>query len=181
MVRVGARWRPKPSFELRLSGEFARWSVFDRQCVLDRAEPARSCKVLPTGEVDVSGGGKGVLLNIERRWKDAWGIRVGASYFVRDNFELFIGFGYDANAVPDQTLEASLVDMDKFLITVGGKAQLVKRKLGLKVSYTQIVFLDRTVAPHALTLQPPAKSPDGGGTYTQSVGTLGLALEYLFL
>jgi len=139
------------------------------------------------GGLDTAAGGAGVILVLPRKWKDGGGVRFGASYFPLPWVELQFGAGYDANVVPNNTIDAALIDQEKMTLTLGTRLDLVKRKLNLAISYTQVIYFDRTVPVRdrdangkVLTFDAPTRSPDGGGVYTQSLGLLSAALEYNF-
>lgn len=185
VLRVGVRVRPRPSFELRLSGDYQRWSVFDRQCILDANTADRNCALNPDGSL--APGGSGVILNLPRDWSDGWALRFGGSWFVRPHIELFASFGYDSNVVPDATLDATFMDADKLVPTLGGRFLLARNRLLLAVQYSQVVYLPREVPVAArnemgarIAAAPPSRSPDNGGRYEQNVGLFSLALEYRF-
>jgi long-chain fatty acid transport protein len=181
LVRLGARYRPRPTIELRAAGEYVRWSVLERQCVLSRATPDRACKVLPTGAP--APDGKGILLVIERDWHDAFGARVGGSYWLRPHIELLAGLGYDGSAAPDRTLEPSFADMNMITASLGARLQ-VTRRVAADATYTQAFCLERTtqarprdtVSGRLVGPVAPSKSPDGAGTYRQQLGFLSLSL-----
>jgi long-chain fatty acid transport protein len=187
VLRFGFRVRPIRRLELRLFAEYQRWSVFKNQCVLDATVADRKCAVLPDGSLDTANGGAGVVVVLPRDWKDGGGVRLGASYFVRDNVELYLGAGYDANVIPDKTLDPSMIDQEKVTVSAGGRLELVRRKLGLALTYTQVIYLDRTAPVRARDAdgQPiaplaPSRNPDFGGKYSQALGLVSLALEYNF-
>jgi long-chain fatty acid transport protein len=79
VYRLGIRGRPAKDIELRLFGDFTRWSQMERQCA--------------------------VLQNQPRNWNDTFGVRAGASLWTNKATELLAGAGYSSNAVPDETLE----------------------------------------------------------------------------
>jgi long-chain fatty acid transport protein len=181
VLRFGFRVRPIDKIELRLWGEYQRWSVFDKQCVLDPTVVGRNCALTNTGAVDT--GGAGIILVLPRKWKDGGSVHGGVSWFTRPWLELQLGLGYDANVVPDGTLDAALIDQDKIFIAAGARFQLVKRKLLVAATYTQVVYITRTAPVRSRdpsAVDPPSRSPDGGGTYAQAVGIFNLALEYNF-
>src|SRR6185295_8786836 len=106
-LRVGARLRAAPRVELRLSGELTRWSVMQSQCVGFVGQP---CLVDTTG-ADFTPEGS-TIQNLRRRWKDTYGVRAGASAWLRPALELFAGAGFETAAVPDETLDPGLADAD---------------------------------------------------------------------
>jgi long-chain fatty acid transport protein len=185
VVRLGVRYRPGKT-ELRLSGEYVRWSLFDRQCILDANMPDRKC-VLDGSGAEMPGA-KGIVQNLHRSWQDAFGARVGASRWITDGVELSLGAGYDGNAVPDRTMDPSLFDMDKFSGSLGLRFTMAGGALTLLMSYTHIYFMPREVpvrpvtpgAAAAATVQGVSAQPDPAGTYSQAAGLLNVGLGYAF-
>lgn len=179
VFRLGVRFRPGRRLELRASGDYVRWSAFERQCLLDATNPDRNCSIDDaTGATEADA--VGVQTNIERDWHDAFGVRGGASYWLSPSVELMGGAGYDGNAVPDETLEAGLMDFQKVYGTLGARFAFDRGRLQVSAAYTQFVYLERTVAPRAEPLASPSRVPDGAGTYSQSIGVLDVAVQYAF-
>ena len=112
--RIGARWQPDDRWELRLFGEFVRWSVFERQCIVNADNPV--CDLNPNGS-EINGDGS-VVQNIPRNWDNGFGIRAGVSHWFTPGIEGFLGAGYDSNAVPDETIDPALMDMDKITASI---------------------------------------------------------------
>src|SRR5690606_4110534 len=50
--RAGVSFRPSSPLELRLSGDFTRWSKLERHCLLDRSVAERKCALNDDGSVD---------------------------------------------------------------------------------------------------------------------------------
>lgn len=180
--RFGVRYGEPKSWEARVFGEYARWSVMYEQCLLNTTIADRSCRGEPP---------PGKIVLIPRRWNDAFGVRLGGSYFVNDEVELLLGAGYDGNAVPDSTLDPSLYDSIKFTASLGGRFQLSDWLL-LSATYTQVFYPRRTIAarqhlPGATTgdiaslgFTEPERDPDAAGTYDHAIGVLDIALEAKF-
>ncbi len=187
VVRWSARYRPAPRLELRIGGDVARWSSFVRQCVLLRSDPRRNCAIAPSGALDEAHGGSGVVLHLPRNWKDTLGLRGGASYWIGQSVEAFTGAGYDSNAVPDATIDPALFDMDKLSVSGGVRVSLAADALFVDATFTQVIYLQRTVAPRPRdaagkpeTLASPSRQPDMAGTYSQSASVLVVGLGYVF-
>jgi long-chain fatty acid transport protein len=176
ITRVGARYQPSPTVEVRLSGEFTRWSVMRTQCVGLRDQ---ECAVDRTG-ADASAGGS-VLQNLRRKWNDTVGLRIGASHWLPSGTELFAGVGLETAAVPDETLDPGLADATNIAGSVGGRFAL-SRTLFLAASYTHVQYFDRdnTGGSQLANALPPTRRPDGGGLYTQWIGLLNLNVEKQF-
>ena len=176
ITRVGLRYQPSPTAEVRVSGEFTRWSVMRTQCVSLRGE---ECIVDPSG-ADASPK-TSVLQNLRRKWSDTYGLRAGASHWLASGTELFAGVGLETAAAPDETLDPGLADAPNIAAALGGRFALT-RTLFLAASYTHIQYLDRdsTGVSRLADAMPPTKRPDGGGLYTQWIGLLNLNVEKQF-
>jgi long-chain fatty acid transport protein len=187
VFRLGFRWLAAPRVELRASGDYTRWSAYDNQCLLDARDPDAKCAFMADGSVDTAAGGAGIVLNIPRNYRDTYGVRAGGSYWTRPNLELFGGAAYDSNAVPDETIDAALMDMDKLIGTLGLRYGFMREALTLSAAFTQVVYLDRTVDPrdrdadgNPIAMSSPSRNPDGAGTYKQAVSLLTIGLQYAF-
>jgi long-chain fatty acid transport protein len=174
ILRAGARLRPSEGVELRLYGDFTRWSVNRTQCV---AVQGYACAVLPDGS-DASGG---TLANYRRYWNDTFGIHAGGSYWVRPEVEVFAGAAFETAATPDTTLEPGLADADNVTGAAGARV-LLGGWIYVAASYTHIQFLDRdnTGLSALSNAQVPTKQQDGGGKYTQWIGVFDLNVEKTF-
>ena len=174
IYRVGARWRPRSDIELRVFGDYTRWGVMRTQCV---AIQGYACAVFPDGS-DASGG---VLANYRRDWKDTYGVRVSGSYWIRPEVEIFGGAGFETAAVPDTTLEASVMDADNLGVALGSRFPIAGWAY-LGVSYTHLQYFDRnnTGQSTLAAAQTPTQQQDGGGRYTQWIGIVDVNLEKRF-
>lgn len=162
VVRFGATWRANRALELRGDFEFVRWSVFDRQCIVNRGA---DCNVADDGR-DLSQGA--VVLNVPRNWKDAIGVRVGPAYYLNEKTELFGSLGLTTPAVPKETIDAVTIDSTRLYFTAGARYEFSKH-FALAGSYNHIYFF--TVNTNGQNTQDiPANPPDapGGGDYNVS-------------
>ena len=120
VFRMGLAARPwGDQVEIRLDAEYVTWSVFDRQCILERGS---QCTLLPNGADTHSP--EQIVLAINRKWRDAGAARVGAGWFVDDKTEIYGAIGYDTSAVPAQTLESTYPDAFKLMGSIGVRRQL---------------------------------------------------------
>jgi long-chain fatty acid transport protein len=167
--RVGARWHVNDSLELRLAGDFTRWSVLKTQCVSVRD---LSCQVLSNGEAVENSG---TLFNMRRRWKDTVGVRGGVSYWTHPELELFAGLGFETAATPDATLDPVLADSTNVMYAAGARYEVVETWF-LAASYTHLQFIDRDNTGKSQLADPEvaqtSRGVDGGGKYSQWVGIL---------
>jgi long-chain fatty acid transport protein len=183
VFRLGARFRPTPEVELRVFGDYVRWSTFERQCIV---ETDGNCALTETGAAAPEAAGiAGVL---PRDWHDAFGVRAGASYWFTPALEAFVGGGYDSNAVPDKTLEPSFIDMDKVSASLGARIGLMNGRMALLATFNHIFYFERTVDARPRDgdgdpispYEPPSRVPDGAGTYTHAVTALNMGVEFSF-
>ena len=198
IFRFGIRVRPSEKYELRLFGDFTRWSVFDKQCILELDEPNRNCDFriydgTPDGgdpgrgrnaaalddptrfggsgdpnDPNRPGDTRGVTQHLPRFWRNAGGVRFGASYWFIPAVEGFAGVGYDSTAVPLQTLDPALMDAHKMSTSLGARWQVI-RNLAFALTSTQIIFFrTSTQGESALSqFQSPTRQPSGNGVYRQ--------------
>lgn len=189
VVRLGARYRPTPVSEIRLFGDYQRWSVFTEQCFLNADIQGRSCTPGADGVVD------GKIAIIPRDWEDTFGVRAGYSHWLGST-EVLGGLGYDSNAVPDDTIDPSLYDTDKVTASLGARFVLIENALHLGATFTQVVYFERTVDARpkktladgtntisdisGTSIKEHRRGPDAAGTYSTAVSLLNLNVEYAF-
>ncbi|WP_437588409.1 OmpP1/FadL family transporter [Sorangium sp. So ce1000] len=175
IVRLGARFVPAERVELRLFGDWTRWSSMENQCL---TQVDAACEIDADG---FAGAGARVVQNIVRRWDDTFGVRAGWSYWPRPAIEFFGGVGYDSNAVPDETLDPSALDFHDVSFALGGRFQVAKQ-LHLAASYTHLFYIDRNTTGDSITagLHPNSRAPDSGGHYTQAIGVLNVNVDVGF-
>jgi long-chain fatty acid transport protein len=174
IYRVGVRGKVSPELELRLFADYTRWSVFESQCLAnaDRAEGLEDCKDPETS---------GVIQVFERQWEDSFGVRAGASYWVTPGAEIMVGGGYDGNAIPDETLDPALMDMDKFTGSLGANIKIMDN-LTLGITGTGVFYSERDTSSVGgnSVLERPSKQPSNAGVYNQSIYLLNTNLQYGF-
>jgi long-chain fatty acid transport protein len=183
--RAGIRVRPVDAVELRLYGDWTRWSKMQAQCIdlINNTNPGDLCQIFPDGR-DATPKFS-VVTNIPRNWKDTYGGHLGGSYFLNPTVELFAGAGYETAASPDSTMEPGAMDADNIQIALGGRF-FVANYFYLGLGYTQLQFLNRTVTDSTLAVnngkpvQQPTLQQDGNGSYTQWVGVFDINVEKQF-
>ena len=181
--QFGMRYTKKDNFEVRLAGNYIGWSKFEQQCGIN---------IDPTlGQSCENNDFSNVLFVIHRGWEDGFALRGGASYWTSPAVELLLGAGYDTCAIPDENVEPALYDTDKYTVTGGARIELMDESLALALTYTQVIYVDRDIAPrgHAdgasLTTLPESwpegtRNPDAAGKYSQSIGVLNTSVQYSF-
>jgi len=183
VYRLGLKKRVNGRDEFRLFGDFTRWSTFDQQCLVNKdvlgdEDPFKFCATNADGSAVTAANGSRIVVNLFRRWEDAWGVRSGYSHYLAGGTELFVDLGYDANAVPDTALEPSLMDMDKVSAGVGATIELLPT-MDLTLSANNVFYADRsTKADDFKPLTDPSKSPNPAGDFTQNVFFINVGLLY---
>ena len=175
--RLGFQYGDLKTWEVRLFADYVRWSVFDRQCLLSD----------PEGECDLNNSTAPITLNINKQWEDAFGVRLGGSYWLNEDFELYAGGGYDANAAPDQGVDPSLFDMDKLSVALGARVALLKQAMRVGLTFTQVIYFSRDIPVNTDVEGNPSNGfsgvsagPSAAGKYEQAVSVANLYMEYSF-
>ena len=187
IVRFGIRYRPIEKVELRLFGDYTRWSVFKNQCLLDTSQEERNCDFpgLDNALDDPSNFGAGahpsVVQHLPRLWKDGGGVRAGVSYWFLPQLEGYIGGGFDSSAVPVETLDPALMDMAKGTLSIGGKWQ-INRRAAVSLTSTQVFYKTTdTKGKNALnTFESPTRQPSADGTYRQFLQLFNVYVDVKF-
>jgi long-chain fatty acid transport protein len=173
IVRWALRYHVEGKYELRLFGDYTRWSTMQRQCLVTENT---KCVLGENGLPE----GANVVSNHERRWKDTFTIRAGASYWFIPQLETFVGMGYDSNAIKSGFLEPGLIDGKDISFSLGGRLVLGEH-MGLLLSYTHIQMIDRTVKNSQLgELEGISRLPTADGDYKQWFGMLNGLAEFYF-
>ena len=181
VIRLGAKFQPTPDLEFRLSGDYTRWSVFEHQCFLEADEPNPNCALDNDGVARPNA--RGIIVNIPREWEDTFGVRGGASYWITPGFEVNAGVNYDSSAVPDRTIDSSLIDADKIIGLAGFRWAAIPDSLVLAFTLNNVFYFKRDVAPREqgdIGTMSPSSVPDGAGVYTQNVIFANVGAEYRF-
>jgi long-chain fatty acid transport protein len=188
IVRFGANYRFHKRWEVRSDFEFVRWSTFKQQCVVNTDNgnnPNQKCDVGPRGEDRTNGK---VILNIPNNWRDAVGMRLGASHFAfEDKLELFGSLGFTTSAVPVETINAAAIDSFRIYATAGAR-YVFSKHFALAGSYNHIAFVDvNTIESPGkgrsalyAGYSEPSRSPSADGQYRSQIGFLNVNFQYTF-
>jgi long-chain fatty acid transport protein len=181
IIRLGVQYNPTADAEIHVVGDFQRWSVFKNHCLLDGTNPDAKCAFREDGSEDGENGGEGVIVNIPRNYNNSFGVRVGGSYWITPCVQLQGGVVYDANAVPDETIDPALMDADKVIVDVGADIGIIG-ELRMVAGLSHVAYFDRTTDPRDPDdiASPPSLNPDMAGTYSTSLTYATLALAYSF-
>lgn len=174
IIRAGAAYRGLDRVELRLFGDYQRWSALEHQCIFAASS---DCRINPDGSAQA---GSDVILNYVRNWHDTFGVRGGVSYWPSPDVELVTGAGFASKAVPNSTLEPALLDFDAVTAAVGGIFRI--GDLHLATTYTEVFYIPRDTTGQSIhpTLRGVSRSPDSGGKYSLALGLLNVNLDFAF-
>jgi long-subunit fatty acid transport protein len=162
-LKASIDFYPRPRLRLRLYGEWVGWSRFD---AIRIRVSQRTLSLLPE------------LITEQQRFHDAFGLRLQGKHWLRGQggersergLALFAGLGYDASAVPDETLSTQFVDADKLSLSFGvdlGLGESFRGKLALQYTH----FFARTV-------KGSTRVPSADGRYGAELVMIDLNLAY---
>ena len=174
ILRLGVRYRPMATLELRLFADYTRWSAMQAQCISKQDNPCA---------VDASGADatpdQTTYQYLARNWKDTVGLRMGLTYRLAPGVEVLTGAGYETAAVPNETLNPMMTDSRNVRLALGGRVD-ISPALAVTLGITGVYYLPRnntgksTLAASA----PQAFQADGGGFYELWLALLNLGLEF---
>ena len=189
IIRFGGQYQVNRRLDVKADFEFVRWSVFDKQCVVEKGA---DCAVADDGRRLPGPEGQRVQLNVPRNWNNAIGVRAGPGYMLTDDLEGFGSVGFTTPAVPKSTIDASTIDSQRLYFTLGAKYRFSKH-FALAGSYNHIYFfpVNTNGANNQDLGANPAKSPGGGdynvsrspsadGRYRSQIGFLNVNVAYTF-
>ncbi len=177
VVRAGISVRPSQNIELRMFGDFVRWSVLDNHCAMTMDTKEQGCQLDDLGNAMSTGAT--VSFNIPRHWKDTMSVRLGGSYWLSDGREIFAGVGYDGSAIPDETMGPDLIDQDKMTASIGAR-MMVSDNMRVAGTFTQVLYFEREVTAGENPFEGISRTPDQAGSYQQAVSVFNLGVEYMF-
>jgi long-chain fatty acid transport protein len=157
IVRVGAAYRVSEEVDLRLHGQYVRWSVFTDACVVHRG---MQCNLNSDGSAVTQGQ---IIANDEANFHDAFAVQGGIGYWPHTRVEMFGDLGFDTSALPNDSEGRTLFDSFKVIGSVGLR-YAVSEHLFLAASYTMIYYLPRTVTSQR-AWQGVSAQPFANGSY----------------
>jgi long-chain fatty acid transport protein len=189
VIRFGTAFKATRSLELRGDFEFVRWSLFRRQCVVEKGA---DCAVGADGGRLAGPEGDKVQLNVVRNWDNAIGVRVGPGFWVNDDLETFGSVGFTTPAVPKETIDAVTIDSQRLYLTMGAKYSFSKH-FSLAGSYNHIYFFpvntngqnDQNISAHPSSAPGGgaynvSRSPSADGRYRSQIGFININAAYTF-
>lgn len=117
----------------------------------------------------------------EKNYQDAWGVRLGSKYWLKEDLAFFGGLGFDSNAVPDESQGADISDSNKIAFSLGMSLGLDRVAEFLRadafkvtVGLNWVRLLDREIKESQV--YPPAN-----GTYKSNIFLINSNFDLRFL
>ncbi len=117
-------------------------------------------------------------LNTPRMYEDTYILRLGTEYQFSKALRVGIGFMYDNSPIPDEHLDTSIPDSDRFGYSVGAGLTFFKG-VELYVSYRYLTFRERTVTTSEIDYSGIGFAPYNG-TYNTNADLLSASLSFSF-
>ncbi len=185
IYRFGARMRPSEKYELRMFADYTRWSALEVQCVLLDGE-GQECAYSGTEDAitnpgGVENAGTPPTQALGRFWKDAFGVRLGGSYWFLPELETLVGVGYDSSSVPVEVMDPALFDMEKMTASLGARWKALD-SLALGLTFTQVIYFEVDTEGKGINSQLGAglAQPGNDGVYNQSVSLINFSTDISF-
>lgn len=184
IARAGIEFRPVPSSRIEAAFVYEKWSMQDRIDVTPEDLSLRNVALFPS-EYRAS------AVSVPRHFQDAWSIRVGGEQSIRWSrykIDLRAGLSYEKSAVPPSYLSVMSVDMDKFLVAIGGGLH-INEHWRFDGTAAMLFPSKVTVPPEEAKLykinpvranKPEEDLPINAGHYEVSALLLGVGLRYQF-
>ena len=115
----------------------------------------------------------------EKKWHDAWALRFGANWQVKDNMKIRAGYTFDMTPVPNSTFEPQVSDSNRHIFAVGSDLKI--RRLTLGIAYNFILFEPR-YKDNTFTINgiPLPNASQVNGKYQSTSHSLGLSSKFEF-
>ncbi len=175
VVRLGAAWRVSPQTELRLDGDWQRWSAFKYQCVVAQGQ---SCPVDSNGVSNDTSGN--VKLDLPRDWQDSFKVRAGIAYWVEPQTEVHASVHYESPPVKKANEDPLLFESIHVGGTLGVRHAFTEHFYAA-ASFTYVYYVPLTVNDSAYPTYPGvSRSPSTNGDYSSELFYFDAALSYRF-
>ncbi len=164
IIQAGVSYKATDSLTLNADLEYTLWSTYDRLVVT-----SNTIAVLTGGATDTQ--------TSEKKWENAFCLRLGGQYRMNDHWKLRAGYVYDQNPVPENHFDTAVPDADRQGITIG--AGYSSGKITVDVAYMYLKFMNRTIKNSLAddgTLTPDALN----GTYRSEAQLTAITIGYAF-
>lgn len=157
-LRAGIEGRYEDTLRVELAYVLEHWSSHDR--IRIDASDVTIRDLLALGDYSLG------VIDIDRGFRDTWSLRLGSEVTppVGDGRPLAmrVGFVYEPSAIPDETLTAMTVDLDKFLVTGGAGWRF--GELTLEGTIAHAFLRPREVRSSRVLQTNPTRPPWSGRT-----------------
>jgi long-chain fatty acid transport protein len=175
IIRFGGAWRVRPDTEIRLDGDWQRWSQFKSQCIVN---PGTPCDTDSSGVVPVTA--TNVKLDLPRDFKDSFKLRLGVAYWVAPETELFASFAWESPPTDKSHEDPLIFDSTRLEGTIGARHAFTKH-IYASLSYTYVYLLPLTINDSAYDNYPGvSRSPSANGSYSSELYIFDGAVSYRF-
>lgn len=134
IVRLGANYQATPRLKLLCDLMYWRWSCWE-ETVFDLEE----------NFFNIEG------MTLPRDWQDTITLVFGMEYITPSKWEFRAGLGYDQCAIPDKTLDPTIPDADKYLVSVG-TGYTFSDMFDTHIGIGHLIYEDREVTNSILTV-----------------------------
>jgi long-chain fatty acid transport protein len=178
-LRGGVELRPDPFLRVEVAFDWEKWS--DHARIDLEPEGVGMDDVLMLGRYQLQ------AMSIDRSFHDTWSVRLGAEYappLGQRPLTVRAGVAYEPSAVPDETLTAMTVDLDKLIVGVGAGYALGSYQIELMYAY--VWMRPRTIGDsQSLQMNPTRPAWDrrtavGNGDYRSTAHIVGAGASYRF-
>jgi long-chain fatty acid transport protein len=158
-----SRFQP---FTFNMDATWTGWSTYKnlevklRQPILVNGRPATS-------------------LVTEKNWHDAWALRFGIGYQLKENMKIRAGYTFDMTPVPNSTLEPQVPDSNRHIFAVGNELKVWRLTLAFAYNFilNESRNKDNLFAINGVPLPEPAQV---NGTYRSHTHSVGLSTTFQF-
>lgn len=179
-LRAGIELRPSQWARVELAFDWEKWSDHDRIDLIPDGVGMNDVLMLGRYEMQA--------MTIDRSFHDTWSVRAGTEYAPPIGSDrpltLRAGIAYEPSAIPDETLTAMTVDLDKLIIGAGAGYALGRYQLELMYAY--VWMRSRTITGNQSLQMNPTRpawarlTAVGNGEYSSRAHIVGAGISYRF-
>lgn len=176
-LRAGVEVLPTSDSRVEVSYVYEPWSVHDTIGV--ELKNAQLNNMFGIGNYPIG------AMSLQRGFRDTWSVRLGGEYkppLSDKPLILRAGLMYEPSAVPKDMLTPMVVDLNKFLGSVG--LQYSFASLHVEATYAHVFMLSQTVTNSQVMQTNPTRpaapgltTAVGNGTYTASADVFGVGVR----
>ena len=115
----------------------------------------------------------------EKNWHDAWALRFGAGWQVKENMKIRAGYTFDMTPVPASTMEPQVPDSNRHIFAVGSELKIWRLTLAFAYNFILNESRDKDNL-YTLNGVPLPAADQVNGTYKSHTHSLGLSTTFHF-